>query len=101
MRKLLMSGVATAFAAALFAAPASAQFEFGYDDDDDDYGGGITIEVPVYEEPDDDEDEDDDDYSGGGDHEDWCDNQYQTYDRGTNLYYYAPGKQRECNSPYD
>jgi hypothetical protein len=102
MRKLLMTGISTAFAAALFAAPASAQFQFGYDDDDDNYGGGVTIEIPIYEEDDYDEDDDEDDYSGGGgDHADWCDERYQTYDRSTNLYYYAPGKQRECDSPHD
>lgn len=102
MRKLLMTGVATAFAAVLFAAPAGAQFQFGYDDDDDDYGGGVTIEVPIYDDDDNDY-EDDDDYDGGygNDHVTWCKNHYQTYDEDTDLYYYAAGKQRHCNSPHD
>jgi hypothetical protein len=121
MKRVLATSVATVLSAVLFAAaPApviagGVSFEFGggdydvdpfdygggydYDDDDDD-DSGITIQI---EPPDVDVDEDDDD---GDDDEDdlhvaWCHNHYQTYDESTNLYYYAIGKQRECNSPYD
>ena len=30
----------------------------------------------------------------------WCENHYRTYNRYTDLYYYRPGKQRHCVSPY-
>lgn len=33
-------------------------------------------------------------------HVHWCKNRYQTYNASTNLYYYAPGLQRHCVSPY-
>ena len=105
MRKIATLGVAAVFAALTFtAATAPAQaggisFGFGgYDDygwdndwDDDDYG--IVVEI----DPDDyvvDEDEDDGDY-----HVSWCKSHYQTYDEDTDMYFYAPGKQKYCNSP--
>ncbi|MHA1158797.1 MAG: hypothetical protein ACTSP2_08655 [Alphaproteobacteria bacterium] len=33
-------------------------------------------------------------------HVQWCEDRFQTYDTTTDLYYYAPGKQRHCASPY-
>jgi hypothetical protein len=109
MKKLLATGVATLFAATLLAAtavPASAGgFSIGigaggYDSDDDwdddwDDDSDIVIEVPTYTE-----DDDDDDEEMNSDHREWCENEYKTYDAETNLYYYAVGKQRECDSPY-
>lgn len=40
-------------------------------------------------------------YSGGSSHVNWCLNRYRTYNPRTNLYYYVPGRQRHCNSPYN
>jgi hypothetical protein len=108
MMKIATLGVAAVFAALTFtAATAPAQaggisFGFGdYDDDfgfDSDYGWddddyGIVVEI----DPEDyvmDGDEDDDDY-----HVTWCKNHFQTYDEDTDMYFYAPGKQKHCNSP--
>ena len=33
-------------------------------------------------------------------HVNWCESRYQTYDRSTDLYFYKPGQQRRCRSPY-
>lgn len=33
-------------------------------------------------------------------HIQWCEAKYRTYNRHTDLYYYKPGKQRHCRSPY-
>ena len=106
MKKIATLGVAAVFAALTFtavSAPAQAggisfgfggyDDDFGFDhwDDDDDYG--IVVEI----DPDDyivDEDDDDDSY-----HVSWCKSHYQTYDEDTDMYFYAPGKQKHCNSP--
>jgi hypothetical protein len=34
-------------------------------------------------------------------HVNWCSSHYVTYNPSTDLYFYAPGKQRHCNSPYN
>ncbi len=31
----------------------------------------------------------------------WCEANFKTYNRYTDMYYYKPGKQRRCNSPYN
>lgn len=105
MRKILALGAAAAFAAfslTMTAVPASAggiSFGFGGGDWDDDYGGGIVLEfdtedmyVPEVEY--------ETDYDSDDRHTDWCESQYQTYDEDTDLYFYAPGKQRQCISPW-
>jgi len=112
MMKFATLGVAAVFAALTFTAvttaPAQAggiSFGFGGGDygwdsdygwDDDDYGG-IVVEIDpedfIVEEDDDDDDDDD------SSHVSWCKRQYQTYDEDTDMYFYAPGKQRHCNSP--
>jgi hypothetical protein len=111
MRKIATLGVAAVFAALSFtAATAPAQaggisfgfgdydgdFDFGYDHwDDDDYG--IVVEI----DPDDYIVEDDDyDASDSDNHTDWCEAQYQTYDADTDMYFYKPGKQKRCISPW-
>jgi hypothetical protein len=33
-------------------------------------------------------------------HVHWCQAQYRTYNKHTNLYYYKPGHQKACRSPY-
>ena len=33
-------------------------------------------------------------------HVSWCEAKYRTYNRYTDLYYYKPGLQRHCVSPY-
>lgn len=33
-------------------------------------------------------------------HVHWCQARYRTYNKYTDLYYYVPGKQRHCQSPY-
>jgi hypothetical protein len=107
MKKLLALGTAAAFAVlslTMTAVPASAggiSFGFGgFDSDwDDDYDSGIVLEFDTddiyvpdveYEVEDDADDR----------HVDWCEAQYQTYDEDTDMYYYAPGKQRQCISPW-
>ena len=35
-----------------------------------------------------------------GSHVHWCESRYRTYNRYTDLYFYEPGKQRRCRSPY-
>jgi len=109
MKKLVTLGLAAAFAALSFtAATAPAQAggisfgfggysdDWGYDHwDDDYYGGGVYVEI----DPD---DYDDDDY-GGSDwdkHVSWCENHFQTYDEDTDMYFYKPGKQKHCDSPW-
>jgi hypothetical protein len=106
MRKIATLGVAAVFAALSFtAATAPAQaggisfgFGGGYDDfgydhwDDDDYGGGIYVEI----DPDDYVVEDD----GDDRHTEWCESHYQTYDEDTDMYFYKPGKQTRCISPW-
>ncbi|HEX9905552.1 MAG TPA: hypothetical protein VGA77_11360 [Propylenella sp.] len=37
----------------------------------------------------------------GNAHVQWCAGAYVTYNPATNLYFYAPGKQRHCDSPYN
>ena len=109
MNRLLTASAATLLTIASIAAstaPASAgsvYFGFGgghgpwfdgYDpwDNHSGYNSGIYVDVsPVI-------------VDGGSDwdaHVDWCEDQYQTYDPSTDLYFYAPGKQKRCNSPYN
>lgn len=98
MSKLLTTGIAAIFSIGMLtmvAAPANA-FGFGF-------GGGhhhgIDFEFDLDDLPDlDVSDDDDDDVTDA--HTEWCDAHYKTYDEDTNLYYYAPGKQRECVSPF-
>jgi hypothetical protein len=113
MKKLLATAAVTTFIAlasiAATSAPASAGgISFGtsfggFDFDDDGYGWDddsdfeISIEVPSYDDEDEDED---DDGSYPSAHTDWCDNHYQTYDEDSNLYFFKPGKQTQCVSPY-
>ena len=33
-------------------------------------------------------------------HVSWCQSRYRTYNRSTDLYFYKPGQQRRCRSPY-
>jgi len=106
MRKLLATAAATAVIAvasvAATTAPASAGFYFGvggfgphgyHHHHGYGYGGGVVVEVPVYEE-----------YDASGvrydRHVEWCGDHYKTYDEDTNLYFYKPGLQRECVSPF-
>lgn len=103
MRKFVTLGIAAVFAAlplAMTTMPANAggiSFgfgDFGYDgydhwDDDD----GIVIELDT-------DDIDIDDVSDMDRHTEWCEDQYQTYDEDTDLYFYAPGKQKQCISPW-
>jgi hypothetical protein len=102
MRKTRAIGLAAALATAMLAASAASAGTFyfgfggnhgwghhGWDDDAD-----VYVDVPVYVGPDYDEEDDDR-------HVAWCENQYDSYDEDTDTYYYAPGKQRRCNSPYD
>ncbi len=110
MRKILAAAIATTLIAAasvaVTAAPANAGGIYvGIGGWGSGWGPGYgyygyhhprVVAVPVYED-------DYDDYDTGGlpeAHVDWCDDHYQTYDEDTNLYFYKPGKQRQCVSPY-
>lgn len=108
MRKIFATAIATSMiaAASIAATPASAGgfglYVGGYG-----WGGGyhhgwghhyapeIYVDVepsysePVYAE------------TAGDPHTAWCIDRFQTYDPQTDLYFYAPGKQRHCNSPYN
>jgi hypothetical protein len=39
-------------------------------------------------------------HGGASGHVSWCESRYQTYNPHTNLYYYKPGLQKHCVSPY-
>ena len=102
--KIATLGVAAVFAALTFtAATAPAQaggisfgfggdYDFGSDHWDDDYGVEFEIDTEDFVV-----DEDDSDISG---HVAWCESKYQTYDEDTDMYFYAPGKQTYCISPW-
>lgn len=101
--KIATLGVAAVFAALTFtAATAPAQagsISFGFGDFDSDYGWddediGIEFEVDTEDFV---VDEDDSDKS---EHVTWCEKKYQTYDEDTDMYFYAPGKQTYCISPW-
>lgn len=108
MRKILATATATAViagaAVATTAAPANAgglSFGFGWGH----HGWGhhgwghpwhrrhgfdVVVEVPITETYVETEDA----------HTRWCEETFRTYDPVTNLYFYKPGKQRECISPF-
>lgn len=94
MRKILATAFATTLIAAASVAattPANAiSFHFGvggfgYHH----YAPHVYVEAPVVY----------DSYSDWDLHADWC-SKYKTWNPKTNLYYYVPGKQKPCISPY-
>jgi hypothetical protein len=101
MRKIFAAAIATtviAAASVAATAPASAgSFNlhiggFGWGNP---YYGGYYTPAPVYVAP-------APVYTGGWQaHVNWCSNHYVTYNPATDLYFYAPGKQKHCNSPYN
>jgi len=111
MRKILVTASAALFATlAVAALPTSASaggisvgFGYGYggyNDDWYDYHHGVVVEVPIVVEDDDYDDYDDYDDEDSDAHTEWCEENYKTYDEDTNLYFYKPGKQKECVSPF-
>jgi hypothetical protein len=106
MRKILVTGAAALFATlAIAAMPATASaggvsFGVGYGWGGGYYGGWhpyhnhVYVQVPVVV------DDYNDDESDWDMHVEWCEDHYQTYDEDTNLYFYKPGKQKACVSPY-
>lgn len=102
MRKIVTFGIAAVFATlplAMTTIPANAggiSFGFGgighHYYHDGWYDSGIVIEV----EPEDMDDEDTD----WEKHVSWCDDQFETYDEDTDMYFYASGKQKHCISPW-
>jgi hypothetical protein len=99
MRKFVTLGIAAVFAAlplAMTTMPANAggiSFGFGGYGYDDWYDDDIVIELDV-------DDIDIDDVSDMDRHTEWCEDHFQTYDEDTDLYFYAPGKQKHCESPW-
>lgn len=97
MKKIVVTSVAavvTAVAVAASAVPANAfsvgfSFGGGYGY----HGGGVYVDAPVYVHP-------RPSYYSSDPHVEWCLSRYRTYNPATDLYFYKPGKQRYCISPY-
>lgn len=103
MMKIATLGAAAVFAALTFtAATAPAQaggMSFGLGGlggHDSDFGVEFEIEPEDFIVEEVEEVDEDSDLS---DHVAWCSERYQTYNEETDMYFYAPGKQRRCVSP--
>lgn len=107
MKKFVTLGIAAAFAALSFTAvttaPAHAggiSFGFGGFDDGFDYGDWDDDDVGVVIEIDPEDFEVDTDDGDTDRHVEWCEEHYTTYNEDTDMYFYKPGKQKRCISPF-